>query len=331
MTRKDTIAGALWFSGKKTQYTQGPKDAAKQHANVHGHKIVIQMQCPVSGARRFGSYPDLDRARTAIESGFRHESRHAFEIIRHGSPCKPYGDIDCDDSPLPAAADVIARFNEIILLVFAEDLRAPIRPEDVKWTHSPKPDKLSLHFVVATHKPQLLFRSNHYSDPQGAYFLAERIVERRPDLERFLDLRVYTRDRELRLAGATKYGQESLLVPVDARAQPLFLDNPFAPSDYVITCVDDDDIAFIQTPERVPNTVINTRQFPRRIEQIYDEKHDYQGANAVVCRLGEMLEAAGLDGMEHVKTPACFQLIERVVMLIKGFDDRDTWIRRATH
>jgi hypothetical protein len=287
---------------------------------------MVQMQCPVSGVRRFGSYPDLDTARVAIEAGFRQEARHAFEIIRHGMPCKPYGDIDSGETPLPTATDVISMFNEVILLIFQEDFRAPIRTEDIKWTHSPKPDKLSLHFVVATHNPQLLFRSNHYTDPHSAYFLAERIVERRPDLQKFLDLRVYTADREMRLAGATKYGQESSLAPVDHLAVPLFLDNPFAPQDYVVTHMEEPH-AFIQVPERVPNVVINKRQFPRRIEQIYEERLDYQGSNNVIFRIGEILEAAGLDGMDHVRGPDSYDLIEKVVMLIKGVDDRDVWIR----
>ena len=34
-----------------------------------------------------------------------------------------------------------------------------------------------------------------------------------------------------------------------------------------------------------------------------------------------------MDGMEHVNDQANFELIEKVVMLIKGFDDRDIWIK----
>ena len=56
----------------------------------------------------------------------------------------------------------------MVTRIFAEDYRVELKESDLVWTYSPNQTKLSLHLVISTHSPQLVFRSNHKSDPQGA-------------------------------------------------------------------------------------------------------------------------------------------------------------------
>ena len=54
-------------------------------------------------------------------------------------------------------------------------------PDAFIWLVSPQPTKVSLHLTIATHAPQLMFTSNHQSDPSGAKHLALRIKQLDPD------------------------------------------------------------------------------------------------------------------------------------------------------
>ena len=60
------------------------------------------------------------------------------------------------------------RCSAVVTRIFAEDYRVELKESDLVWTYSPNQTKLSLHLVISTHSPQLVFRSNHKSDPQGA-------------------------------------------------------------------------------------------------------------------------------------------------------------------
>lgn len=81
------------------------------------------------------------------------------------------------------------------MYVFEKDYRAPITQEDIIVTRSPNQSKLSWHIVVSTHNPQMVFHSNHKTDPQGAYHLARRVKELQPAAGAYVDMAVYSKDR----------------------------------------------------------------------------------------------------------------------------------------
>ena len=88
------LFGTTWELG------DGSKDRAKSTANLNGHKCVVQLNCPDSGWRRFGSYATWDACRAATQV-LRGTRRHLFEVICQDKPCKPYLDIDSETLPAP--------------------------------------------------------------------------------------------------------------------------------------------------------------------------------------------------------------------------------------
>ena len=211
----------------------GPQGFSKRFALVLGHKVEIRHLSQDKGYRSYGSYPDWP---TAMDH-FRGQP-HGEEVLVEGMPCKPYLDMERDGG-LPEGEtleSVITQFQDAIMRIFAEDYGAKLDEGAFNWVpcdYGPG-GKFSLHLIISTHAPQLVFRSNlaHTADSQGAGQLARRLAQvLPPQLAELIDQGVYTRNRGIRLPGCSKpSAPECPLLPLDLR-------KPFA--DSVITWLDE--------------------------------------------------------------------------------------------
>jgi hypothetical protein len=166
----------------------GPQGFSKRFAAVMGHGIEVRHLTP-----HYGSYPDWPIAAPLL-----HGQLHLEEMMAEGKPCKPYLDLERDDG-LPPGEDlstVIAGIQEGVKEVFNQDYNVQLADDDFNWLHcdyGPK-GKFSLHFIVLTHGPQFVYRSNLAppADPQGAGHLARRLAKILPaHLAELIDLRVH--------------------------------------------------------------------------------------------------------------------------------------------
>lgn len=262
LVRAENAFGTKWFSGTSSgdgKTDDGPKSHMKAMAAATGARCLLQLSDPARGYRRFGCYRTWDEAIPQLATLPPH-MRHMFEIIPAERPCKPYLDIDAPGLPpgFADAAALVRHYQRQVIQVFREDYHIQLRAADLHWSVSPKPDKLSLHLVVSTHNPQWVYQTNSKFDPQGARHLAMRLreLERGPDKrEEFIDAGVYSRDREMRVVGATKAERpDSVLVPLlldDATGaawspEP---DGVVPTRDSLVTWLDDDDdLRFIAVP-----------------------------------------------------------------------------------
>jgi hypothetical protein len=131
--------------------------------------------------------------------------------------------------------DVIAHGDRVLTAIFANDYGVVLSPSDLLWLVSPQKSKLSLHVVVCTHGPQWVYSSNHQSDPSGASHLAQRIRQVDPSaLGPLVDVSVYTKDREMRALGASKFGKPGSAFFLYDRGTGVSV----PPKDTLITCLD---------------------------------------------------------------------------------------------
>jgi hypothetical protein len=156
------------------------------------------------------------------------EYRNFCEVLRDEHPCKPYLDVDVpENAPWPSylpqgsPMDVAGFLAPIVKHVFQEDFDVRLHDSDLIWTHSEgTTKKLSIHLVICTRSPQVVFRSNRKT-PHGAAHLAERLrsilnVAREDGT---IDMTVYSLRRGMRMLGCTKRDKPGMMVPV-------FDDNP---------------------------------------------------------------------------------------------------------
>lgn len=280
------LFGTTWELG------DGSKDRAKSTANLYGHACVVQLNCPDSGWRRFGSYATWDACRAATQV-LRGTRRHLFEVISHDKPCKPYLDIDSETLPAPYqdVQQLVDHLQALVTRVFNEDYLIDLQPDAFQWLHSPNPKKMSLHLVISTHSPQLVFRSNHFSDPQGAAHLARRLAELDPECAgKIVDQAVYTRDREMRVCGASKFGKDSVLQPLRALTLEEMIDEPpLAPDTSLITAMDAL-TAVICVPELVPSIVRKANRLARTPRDIMQDGDVAEDSPFAISRMLELLQ-----------------------------------------
>ena len=149
----------------------------QEHALLHGHTAMLQENNITTGQRQYFSLPSWQEAFGSGGGLLAGVHQHFFEIIRHQQPCKPYLDIDCAGG-LPEGytkEDVMRSITNVVCLIFKEDFQLNLQPEAVIWLESPNPEKISAHLIISSHQPQFVFRSNHFTDAQGAYQLAIRV------------------------------------------------------------------------------------------------------------------------------------------------------------
>lgn len=260
----------------------------QSEAAERGASVQLQIQDPDTGWRQFGCYMTWDDALARL-GRLRRLKHHMFEVIAHGKPCKPY--LDLDGVEVPAAfggsiAAVVERADALVRQIFVNDYKIVLKPEDTVWLVSPNPAKMSLHLVVTTHDPQWVYSSNHQSDPRGASHLAQRIVALDPDLAPLIDVGVYTKDREMRAIGATKFGKPgSPLVPFTRPDVAPITSSRQA----LITCLDAEDRrSVIDVPQHIPRVVREERRalLTPREAAVRDDHTEYA---EVVTRMLDLL------------------------------------------
>ncbi|GAQ93144.1 hypothetical protein KFL_013220020 [Klebsormidium nitens] len=254
----------------------GPQGFSKRFAALLDHKVEIRHLSEGRGYRSFGSYPDWP---TAIEY-FRTQP-HGEEVLVEGRPCKPYLDMD-GDGGLPEGEtleSVIAQFQDAIMRVFAEDYDVKLVEGAFNWVpcdYGPG-GKFSLHLIISTHTPQLVFRSNlaHTVDPQGAGQLARRLAEvLPPHLAELIDQGVYTQNWGIRLPWCSKpSAPQCPLLPLDPH-------KPIA--DSVITWLDDQ-VVFIRVPIIAPDAVKECRLLKKSADMAYLNPHFANAYNTQRC------------------------------------------------
>ncbi len=152
------------------------------------------------------------------------ESRTFCEVLRDGFPCKPYLDIDVDkDASWPSyfpqnggPRGVAAFLSPIIQHVFEEDFGVHLHDSSLIWTHSEGTSKkLSIHLVICTRSPQVVFRSN-LKTPHGAAHLAERLrsILKVAHEDGTIDMSVYSRNRGMRMLNCTKRDKAGIMAPL---------------------------------------------------------------------------------------------------------------------
>ena len=232
-----SIYGSTWYAGI------GAKARMQQQAATTGAACQLQITEPESGNRGFICFPTWTDALELLKPLKQH-MRHINEIITYGSECKPYLDIDALDPPAELASKelVISRCESVVSGIFQDDYGIQLTTSDFVWLHSPNQKKLSLHLIICTKKPQFVFHSNHQTDPQGANHLANRIAAIDPLLGKFVDRAVYTKDREMRLAGSSKH---------DKPQSTLTIMGDHSIMDSIITWLEDDR-KIITVPSSIP-------------------------------------------------------------------------------
>jgi hypothetical protein len=230
--------GAFWHAGT------GSKDAMRKISVASDATCEIQLSEPVTGFRRFGCYPSWPIAIQAIQPPFGDPARLMNEIIVHGRPCKAF--LDIDGSALPrrfihdgcdidtGIARLVAFINAKVRRIYAEDFGVHDLPDEALiWTRN-HAKTVSLHLVISSGH---VFRSNHINDPQGAAFLALRLIHlggegdegdtdegdegnafyyggNEGNYQCLLDLTVFSKDREMRCVGSSKHDKfGSVLLP----------------------------------------------------------------------------------------------------------------------
>ena len=276
-----------WHGGK------GGKDRMKSEAASiePPAQCMVQLQDPDSGARRFGCYATWDDALKRLRR-LRGQRNHLFEVIGHGRPCKPYLDVDGPPLGVPGGRfgsvdEVVERLERLVAGVFSSDYGVDLEPEEMIWLVSPSSKKLSLHLVISTRHPTMrVYTSNHKADPTGASHLALRIRELDPEgVGPMVDASVYTKDREMRAIGASKFGADAGTALVPRR--PLA---PWqSPSDALITCFGGGGtVEPLDVPMRVPRVVrVRRRELVSPLEAVERDEDDER--SAIVVRMLDLL------------------------------------------
>lgn len=248
-----SVFDTIWFGGNDS------KSRMKQLANATGAKAALAIDDYDTGTHGFTCYLDWPTALKSLKALKPAKFRHVYEVISIGKPCKPYLDIDCKHPPegLDDPQLVIAKLEPLIIELFREEYDRTLASDNFVWSFSGNQDKLSLHLVINTHNPQILFESNIHH----ASHLAAKIRERYPVFEEFIDQSVYTTDREMRMLNSTKKDKpKSVLKSL----------KPCDPIDNVITHIEPYH-EMIQVP--VDISVVKTRKSSRIPHVRHDVDH----------------------------------------------------------
>ena len=137
--------------------------------------------------------------------------RHFGEIIREGTPCRVYFDVEFrigDDDVVAEShalgsqrVDILLRALHVELAKEYPEQYAKVGPMQVVELDSSSPIKFSRHLIV----PNVAFKDNIHA---GAF--VKRFVETLPsDVGECVDLGVYTRNRCFRIVHSSKFGKNT--------------------------------------------------------------------------------------------------------------------------
>ena len=238
----------------------------KEYAAQQGHKVEVVIQQPKvlikndknkpRGRNLYTSFSTWDEALTKTsEEELPLPHRHIYELISPERPVKPYLDLDLNP-PIPEGVTfetVINRAYEIIIPMFRNQFNRVLTKEDFVWTTSPTQAKLSLHLIIDTPEPQLVFPVNHKWEDSGCYHWAQQLKDLNdPLLSLMVDMAVYSRNRLMRTTRSNK--PEKLLSVLD------FYNNTLSSTNFIhlkrglITCLEGK-TDFLTMPPRLTKEV----------------------------------------------------------------------------
>eukprot|EP00891_Asterochloris_glomerata_P005784 jgi/Astpho2/5784/Aster-02303 len=286
--RAHPVLETLWYPGKEAPMIE--------RANRLDHTIWFEIQEPglsreepetyidkngkLCGKRGFCSYPTWKEAWPQL-SKLEPPRRHVFETLK--SRVKPFMDLDLNNPPKELTAmAVMERAEKLLTKIFKDDYEVYLRQEDFCWSVSRIPyehqkdyeqavkegrfpaykDKLSLHLVISTHYPQVVFEAasdKHPSSSAGAF--ARKLRELGDELvSPMVDLSAYRHKQKMRTIYSSKPEKHyNILTPEN--------ESRFAarPEDYHITWFDED-VKILQVPpeQRSKDPVAMPRK-PRKL------------------------------------------------------------------
>ena len=248
--RANRLEHSIWFEIQEPGLTT---DRPETYIDKNGK---------LCGKRGFCSYPDWKDAWPQL-SKLEPPRRHVFETLK--SRVKPFMDLDLNNPPEEQTAlAVMDRAEKLLTKIFKDDYEVYLRPEDFCWSVSRIPyefqkdyqqavmegrfpaykDKLSLHLVISTHCPQVVFEAasdKHPSSSAGAF--ARKLRELGDELlSPMVDLSAYRHKQKMRTIYSSKPEKHyNILTPVD--------ESRFAahPEDYHITWFDEN-VKILQVP-----------------------------------------------------------------------------------
>lgn len=294
--------GAFEFGNSVWYLGTGGQQRMQQHANTLGSHVQLCIQEPGTGYRGYIAYPTWPEALDGMKS-LKGNQRHVFELLPQGRRVKPYLDIDLEGG-LPTDTtkeQVMGKLEEMIRKIFKQDYNKTLQPRDFIWMESPQASKFSMHLVISTHQPQLVYDNNGKKD-QGAGHLAMRLLDNEDEpAAKWVDRAVYTSNRLMRMVGSSK---------ATKRDSVLKLVNPDAAlSDSIITWLDPVQ-EVIEVPGRVPLLLRMKKKLacPRDIS--YTKPHlteDYTKTRMLELLAEKVHPTAFWDpthGQEDAKDPA---------------------------
>lgn len=207
------------------------QDQAVQFAENHVDVSLFSYQDHVNGQRRFlaTTYEELWRRYKSMD----HKYRHHYEVIREGSPCHLYFDLEYNRTLNVEANGV--EMVDLLLSVVSDSIHDIYGLQfETEWTielDSSTTEKFSRHLIIRV--PNAAFKDNSHV---GAFVgeICARIARLREiDIKfkqlyilkgdscaeshsgLFLDCAVYTRNRCFRLPLSSKAGKNSFLLPTN--------------------------------------------------------------------------------------------------------------------
>ena len=284
-SRGHPVLDTVWFPGTGAQSVMIERANRMEHdvwfeiqepgATVKEPKLWADPKGKQSGFRGFCSYPDWKTAFPMLNQ-LEPPRRHVFEILK--GPVKPYLDLDGDDTPADVTPEIVMeRAEKLLTRIFRQDYDVYLQSSDFNWTVSKvsqkhdaaaalgvAPKKISLHLVISTHRPQVLFASSSSKHPDSsAYVIAKRLRQTGDEVVApLVDLTVYDHNRKMRTVGSSKPQKHySVLEPVDLEHYRR------APKDFYITWHDDEeDVRTLTVPleQRSTEEVAMPKQ-PRKL------------------------------------------------------------------
>ncbi|WVZ65869.1 LOW QUALITY PROTEIN: hypothetical protein U9M48_015165 [Paspalum notatum var. saurae] len=205
------------------------QDEAIRFSKAYTHANVFSYQDHMTGTRRFlvSTYDEFWRRYTDMDS----KIRHHYEVIREGSPCHIYFDLEFD-TRLNKKRDADEMVDILVAVVFSalrDKYSIEGHEEWITELDSSTQEKFSRHLTIRI--PKTAFKDNSHvgafvsevcsqiaaqraSNPNlGKLYITKDSSSTGPVEQLFMDTAVYSRNRCFRLAFSSKSGKKSFLVP----------------------------------------------------------------------------------------------------------------------
>lgn len=217
---KQTL-GTKWYSGTN------PQEAMFHNAKQNNHKACL-VKIDIDGHRSYGSYISWDEAIDHLQTLNDNVRKQHFELLPEDKPCKPYFDFDYrydnkstikhGDIDIPAfSISVENSLRTVLQNLTGFSPSSPALNNCFIWTDSSSAAKFSLHLVIhlALENDQGMRELWLCSNTERAKYFCIEMLRLSPDLAKFSDTKVYTRNRTMRMCGSSKHGKEEKLQLLD--------------------------------------------------------------------------------------------------------------------